>query len=250
MRAAFALFFGTLSANVFAEGLGSSSSGLIQVSADYLYANLVYKEPGVMKESGRFPGVRGEAKLNLFESIGFSAGGSYLDGHLFYEGATFGGTPVTQTTRDYVRDLRYLAHLRYEGSYLKFGYAERLWHNDLIISYVRVTKYNYYPIIIGSQMGPFYTQAEYRIWSKGKNISTMSRVNASAHDVEFTQDKGEGYALEVGATYPFGDFQARVFLAYDHWSVKASDVQNDGTQNLIEPENNTTTCIFGMGLSF
>lgn len=226
------------------------SQSFFNLSLDYLYGNINYTEPGVMKESGQFPGIRGQLRLNLLSNVQLSAGGSYFDGHLFYEGATFGGTPVTQTTVDYFRDIRYLVHLKFDSVEFSSGVAERYWLNDLVISYKRRTEYKYIPIIIKYNAMPFYTQLEYRSWVEGTNVSTMSRVNPASRDVTFTQDKGGGYAIELGVEYPFGALKAKSFLVYDVWSVADSDIQNDNTQNLIEPKNNTKTYILGVGFTY
>lgn len=220
------------------------------LNLDYTYTDLVYKEPGAMSERGKLAGVRGEVGLNLFGYIAVSAGGEYQDGNLYYDGSTFGGTPVKQVTKDYFRRTEFLAHAFYGPVSLSAGVAERYWFDDLVISYRRRTRYNYMPVYVTYRMETIYLKIEQDIWQKGWNKSHMHDVNASAHDVEFTLGKGTGMGAELGYMFPSGTMVSRVFIAYHKWDVKQSDVQNDGTQNLIEPKNNTTEVKVGIGLGF
>jgi hypothetical protein len=219
------------------------------LTTDYTYTDFKYKEPGVMSEHGRFAGVRGEFGINLFGGFGLSAGGEYADGHTDYDGSTFSGTPVKVITNDYLRTTQYLAHVTYGSMVIAAGMAERYWYNDLVISYRRRTRYNYMPVFFTYRTGPMYVKVEHDIWQKGWNKSHMSDVNAAANDVEFKLGKGTGFGFEVGYVIP-GMLTTRLFMAYHKWDIKESDVQSDGTQNLIEPANNTTEIKAGIGLAF
>lgn len=202
-----------------------------------------------MTETARFAGVRAQVGLNLFGGLGISYGGEYQDGHTDYDGATFSGTPVKTITNDYIRHTETLIHFASGSAAFAAGLAERYWYNDLVISYRRRTKYNYIPLYFTYRAAQVYVRAEHDIWQKGWNKSHMSDVNASAHDVEFTLGDGSGLGLEIGYIVP-GMLTTRVFVAYHKWDVKESDVQSDGTQNLIEPKNNTTEIKAGIGLAF
>lgn len=219
------------------------------LTLDYTYTDFKYTEPGLMSEHGRFAGVRGEVGFFLFSALGLSAGGEYQDGHTDYDGATFGGTPVKVITNDYIRRTEYLAHIMYGNFLISAGIAERYWYNGLQISYRRRTKYNYNPVYVSYRSGPVYMRLEYDVWGKGWNKSHMSDVNPAANDVEFKLGKGQGQGAEIGLLLP-GRFTTRVFVNYHEWKVKQSDIQSDGTQNLIEPENNTKELKVGLGLMF
>ncbi len=220
------------------------------LNLDYTYTDFAYKEPGYMNEKGRLAGIRGEVGINFFGMLGVSAGGEYQDGHLNYDGSTFSGTPVKQVTKDYVRRTEYLAHFFYGPMTLSAGMAERYWFDDLVISYRRRTRYNYIPVYLSYRMDAVYLKFEHDIWQKGWNKSHMSDVNASARDVEFTLGTGTGMGVELGYLLFAGTVATRIFVAYHKWDVKESDVQSDGTQNLIEPKNNTTEIKVGLGLGF
>lgn len=217
----------------------------------YTYNDFIYKEPGVMSERGALAGVRGELGFNIMNWFSLSLGGDYQDGNMNYDGATFGGTPVKQVTKDYVRELRGLIHFDYGPMALAVGVGERYWFNDLVVSYRRRTRYNYTPIMITYRSPAYYLKIEKYIWQKGWNKSHMSDVNPAARDVEFKLGDGDGMAVEVGYRLPnAGAISTQVFFKYTTWSVKESDIQNDGTQNLIEPKNNSTILQAGIGLIF
>lgn len=227
-----------------AQGLGR-----LWFNVDYTYTDFTHKQPGIMTESGSLAGVRGEFGFYLFSNFGLSAGGEYQDGNLDYDGATFGGTQIKQTTKDYFRRTEILGHLAYGGFILSAGVAERYWYDDLVVSYRRRTRYNYNPIYLTYRMQRFYVRYEQDLWKKGWNKSHMHDVNTSATDVEFTLGKGTGYGAEIGLFLP-GLLSTRVFVAYHKWSVKESDSQSDGTQILTEPESHTTEVKAGLGLAF
>lgn len=220
------------------------------LNLDYTYTDIVYKEPGLMNEKGRLAGVRGEVGINFLGVMGISAGGEYQDGNLYYDGSTFSGTPVKQVTKDYFRRTEFLAHILYGSMTLSAGLAERYWFNDLVVSYRRRTRYNYIPVYFTYRLSSVYLKMEHDVWQKGWNKSHMSDVNASARDVEFELGKGTGMGVELGYLLLSGSMATRIFVAYHKWDVNPSNVQNDGTQNLIEPKNSTTEIKVGLGLAF
>jgi hypothetical protein len=217
---------------------------------DYTYSDLNYKEPQ-MSEKAQLAGIRGEAGFNFGGLFALSAGGEYQDGHTNYDGATFTGTPVKQVTNDYLRDTRLMLHLVYMPVVFSAGIGERYWYNNLVVSYRRRTDYKYTPLVVSYSTGGMYIRFEQDLWTKGTNTSQMHDVNAAAHDVQFTLGTGTGMAVEVGYFIPNAMAGAtHLYVRYQHWSVKQSDVQNDGTQNLMEPDNNSTTIQAGIGLQF
>lgn len=245
MRIVALIFAATVSQAVHAQYQGAN-----WLHIDYTYMDMTYKEPDVMSEKGRLPGVRAELGLSLMPGLAISAGGEYYDGHLNYDGATFGGTPVKQVTNDYVRDLRALVHLMWAPFVLSAGVGDRYWFDDLVISYRRRTQYQYTPIILTYNMGGIYLSAETDLWGKGTNKSHMSDVNPAHSDVSFKLGKGSGLGFEAGMFIPSALGATRVFLRYHKWNVEQSDVQNDGVNNLVEPKNETTTVTAGIGLAF
>lgn len=217
---------------------------------DYTYSQITYQEPTVMKETGNFAGVRGELGLNLLGWGAISAGGSYMDGHMNYDGSTFDGTAIKTITKDYFRDTRILVHAMSFPFTLSFGVAQRYWYDDLVISYRRRTRYDYNPIILTYTDPTFYLRYEQDLWSKGWNKSHMSDVSNSRRDVEFELGKGTGMGIELGLFAPTQGYISHLFVAYHKWTVKQSNVQNDGTSNLVEPDNQTETLQLGLGIVF
>lgn len=220
----------------------------IQLNTEIMHMH--YEEPSVMNEKNFLPGVSGEIRWNPLFNFGLSFGGSHFDGHLHYTGATFDGVPVEVITRDYVTNYRLMGHFYFENWDFSAGIAKREWFDDLIISYTRTTRYQYFPVRARLQMNPFYVAAEYRLWGGGENISTMSKVDPARSDVTLKQNSGMGYALELGVDYPFGAFDGQLHLIFDYWSVEDSEVQSDGVQPLVEPKNFTRSVSLGFGLRY
>ncbi|MGE3683874.1 MAG: hypothetical protein AB7G93_19315 [Bdellovibrionales bacterium] len=245
MRLILLLCFTSYGTQAFAQWQQSSWFHL-----DYTYTDFTYKEPGVMSEKGRLAGVRGEVGLNLLSWLALSAGGQYQDGNLNYDGSTFDGTPIKTVTKDYIRDTRALIHIVASSVSLSFGIAQRYWYDDLVISYRRRTRYDYKPIILTYHQNGLYVSYEHVLWDKGWNKSHMSDVDSNRRDPEFTLGKGSGMGVELGYLMPGSRVSTRVFVKYHKWKVKESDIQSDGTQALVEPNNNTTTYQIGIGLAF
>jgi hypothetical protein len=218
------------------------------LAVDLTMNDVSYEEPGVMTEDGLIGGVRAELGYGLGESLSISVGGSYYDGSLLYEGATFGGAAVKTRTTDYFRTLK--AQLNYITAPFVFsiGYAERTWYDDLVISYRRLTEYEYIPLFITWFSGPYYYQLEHNAEFSGLNTSYMSDLGRN--DVFLKQKKGSGIGLEVGRMINASPIAARAYLQYHKWDVEASEIGNDGVQNLVEPANNTVTITAGVGILF
>lgn len=217
---------------------------------DYTYSQITYKEPGLMTEMGRYAGVRGELGINILDYVAVSAGGSYMDGNMDYDGSTFDGTPMKVITNDYFRDTRLLAHVIATPFVLSLGAAQRYWYNDMVISYRRRTRYDYQPVILTYYQEGFYVRYEHAVWGQGWNKSHMSDTGGNRSDVEFKLGKGTGMGVEVGVFLPTPVFATHLFASYYKWTVKESDVQFDGVNNLVEPTNNTATLQIGLGVAF
>lgn len=236
-----------LAATLFVMPAHAQSSGN-WLDVSYTYTDFTYKEEK-MSEKAQLAGVRGEVGFSL-GPVALSVGGEYQDGHLHYDGQTFGGTPVQTYTNDYMRDLRATAHLVFHPFVLSVGVAQRYWYDDLVISYRRRTQYDYMPVQLTYQHERAYIRFEHDIWKKGSNTSHMSDVNPAAQDVTFTLGDGSGFGVEIGYEIPSQMVPSHIFARYHRWSVKQSDVQSDGTQLLVEPDNTTTIIQGGIGLSF
>ncbi|OQW49863.1 MAG: hypothetical protein A4S09_11485 [Proteobacteria bacterium SG_bin7] len=213
------------------------------------YSQMNYEEPGAMTEKGGNGGVQGEFFYGLGASWNVSVFGGYWDGRLFYDGATFSGTPVQTITRDYIADARLYLNANFSPFQISIGYGRRFWYNDMVISYRRRTEYNFVPIILKYTSGSIYYRVEYDIWAGGLNRSHMSDTGGGRTDVEFKQNSGTGFGGEVG--WMFGSNPATIiFLNLHRWDVEASETGFDGVDLLVEPKNNTQTITLGIGLGF
>tara|TARA_B100001248_G_scaffold262731_2_gene261844 strand:+ start:14384 stop:15127 length:744 start_codon:yes stop_codon:yes gene_type:complete len=214
-----------------------------------IYEDFSYEEPGVMTEEGTNGGVELESGILISPNISFSLYGSYWDGRLQYDGSTFGGTPVQVMTGDYLYHLKAKLHFVFGNTVLSTGYAQRFWHNDLIVSYRRETEYQYIPLKLTVYSGRFYYSFEYDHWLEGLNTSYMSDTGGGRRDVELKQNDGKGMGLEIGWIIP-ASVQTKVYLRAHQWKVDASESAFDGVDNLVEPENETLSLRLGMGIIF
>jgi hypothetical protein len=207
-----------------------------------------YEEPGIMKERGRLPGYQFDVKYKGLEILHLFFQYSEWKGHLEYDGSTFAGTPIKQTTNDYVREYRALVFLNSPIFSPYMGYGQRYWRNDLVISYVRDTTYYYFPIGIEAKWLYLFFAAEYKSFLGGVNKSFMSDTSSSRSDVEMDQENGRGYHLEGGVLIPFQLVKVKVTLKYEKWNIEDSETSNDGVDTLIEPKNNTSLISLNIGL--
>jgi hypothetical protein len=218
----------------------------------YTYTDFNYKETGVA-EKGHASGVRGEFGFSLLRGLSVSAGGEYMDGNLGYDGETATGSSVNVINKDYVRDLRAMAHLAYGSFILSGGIAQRYWYDDVVGSYRRRIQYDYYPAMLTMQLQRLiYLRAEYDFWKQGKSTYQMADSGTpGVTDVGLKTSGGSGYGGELGFLLPAsGGITTLLYVAYHHWEIKESDRQSDGIQTVSQPKNTLDTLQAGVGLDF
>jgi len=219
-------------------------------SLSYIYDDFRYEEPGAMKETGPLPGLHGDFGINMMPWLTLGGGFQYVSGNLTYDGATFGGTPVTTLTKDRNWHINMRVYFFADPIEFSIGWARRYLYNNLVVSYRREETYNFIPIALTYKFQPFYATYEYRNFVSGENLTHMSDVSSAQRDVKFKQDTGSGFSLEFGYIIPAQPVSTKVFLRYDYWHVAQSDIQNDNTQNLVEPDNNTREIFLGIGVIY
>lgn len=220
------------------------------LGASYLYSQVNYKEPSIMNEKGALSGVGLEAQYNLFNWAALNLQGKWLQGNLEYDGSTFSGTPLSQTTKDVITEYRGLLALKWGHFSPYAGYGQRYWMNDLVISYRRETTYHYVPIGFRYVWRPLYISYESRQFLDGLNVSHMSDIGGGRSDVKMKQKSGKGYALEAGVLARISTFDLKISLGYEYWGIEDSETSNDGVDTLVEPHNSTNTYTLGVGVYF
>lgn len=216
----------------------------------YTRSQIKYKEPGVMSEEGVLSGPVLDLRVDPVPGIQLEAQGKWLSGNLEYDGSTFSGTPIKQTTDDVIKEYRFLTGVHWEDLVAYIGYGYRYWRNDLVISYVRDTTYRYMPIGVRYLFRPFFIALEYRHWLEGKNKSFMADTGGGRHDVSFKQKTGKGYSVELGGLLRLEPVDLKLSLLYESWDVAKSTTSNDGVDNLIEPKNQTQATSINLGVFF
>jgi hypothetical protein len=217
------------------------------LNLEYTYNNIEASD-SALSEKGAFAGIRGELGLNLTSNnLGASIAGEYMDGSFQADGSAVTGTAIHGLTRDYIRDLRALAHYFSGGLVFSAGLGQREWYDNLVVTYPRRETYNYYPLMVTFYRESVYFRFEYDVWSKGKSTAYMSTLNPAAGDVSVTRGSGNGYGLEVGYVVPAsGRFGARAFLSYHRWDAGDSDSQ----AGFAESKTSATVLAGGLGVGF
>lgn len=248
MRRLFAfLFFGGLSCGA------ATAHAQYQLSkwlhADFTYSDFRFVETGVATSQSGLSGIRGEFGFALLNGLSLSAGGEYFDGHLNFDGKSFTGSALKQVTNDYLSDTRAMVHLVYAPMVLSGGLAERNWYDNLAGSYRRRTRMSYKPIVLSYFMGSAYIAVEQDLMTKGTVTALMTDTGAP-HDVSLTLGKGSGLGVEIGYYIPGAMLSTHLFARYNKWTVKASDVVNDGVRDVHEPDSTITVVQGGIGVAF
>jgi len=220
-----------------------------QLQTDFSYTQMSYKESQGAESTGFLAGARLELLMSLTGGARLGVSGRYSAGHLNYKGDTWLDTDVAELSRDWVRDLRAGLYLGPSSSNLFIGYAQRLWSAKLPESFKRESSIDYLPIRFSAGAGGFFLAGEYRHWIKGSAISKLSAVDPARSDVEVEQEKGSGFAAEVGYVFASQAVATRLAITYEKWSVDPSSTVSDGIDNQQIPENETTLLGFSIGIS-
>lgn len=233
----------------------------------YELSSLHYSEPGVMDEDGLLHGIRGAYTVHESNSIMWRIGGRFSLGSLDYDGKTWGGTPLTMDTDDFILSMRGL--LGRDCTMKKsvvtpfVGLGYRYWNNDssgTVGGYEREIKYWYSPIGIetaSSTRGNWIwgLQAEYDLFWGGKVTSHLSDAIAGLSDTDNNQDFGDGYGLR-GSLYfkrPKNvDWPICIEVFIRYWDIEKSDITPLTYYGWLtgygfEPANDTTE--YGVRLS-
>ncbi len=203
-----------------------------------------------MNEKGKLQGIGIDIRYDFSDELKLTGQGKFLSGELEYDGATFDGVPIKQTTKDKLREYRAILSYTVDSFTPYAGYGQRYWENDLVISYLRETTYHYIPLGLTYTFSPFYLTYERRIFLQGVNKSHMSDVDPSRQDVTLKQESGKGYLLEAGFFTAIAALDFKISLSYEYWKIEDSKTDNDGVDTLIEPHNQTNSLILSAGLFF
>lgn len=223
------------------------------------YERIRYSE-GVMDEQGWLPGAYAGARWIFDYPYVISARVDYFNGNLKYNGSTWdngsGSTPVLNlTTKDWIRTTEVLGEVRAGAFTFLIGLGQRVWSNDLVISYTRETTYWYLPVgftFLDVNSGLYFKAVE-NYFLIGSNTSRLSEIshNPPYSDVTMKQRSGSGFTLELGwqgRNNPQYNVEAAVY--YREWHVNASDTEVTGNQIVFEPKNKTDILGFNLGLVF
>lgn len=233
------------------------------ISVGYQYGFVEYLEPGLMKEFGSLHGINFSYDWTLSSHyIRFES--DLSAGNLTYSGRTWGGTPVTSGTKDWILNLRGLSAWTHHFSastmanwYAGLGYR---YLNDKIQGsggYERETTYVYFPVGVGltRQLNSGWsigTNFEYDVFLTGRVKSHLSDSSSGIADVENTQSAGFGARVNMNLRKDFRTYAIKIQPYYQYWHIKNSDLvqmksqsgqvivsDNGSPMGVLEPENNS-----------
>ncbi|NJB67998.1 hypothetical protein GGQ74_001671 [Desulfobaculum xiamenense] len=247
----------------FAEEGASLTALHSGVEFGYAYANVRYREPGLMKETGSLHGVQLRGTYHC--SAGWMGRGEmeYLGGGLDYDGQTQAGAPRESDTEDSLFQLRALVGYdidRGDWALTPFiGIGYRYWFDDIEGSggYEREIRQLYSPV--GAELAfvrgkwRFGLCGEYDIFWGGRVKSRLSQAVSGLDDARNDQDMFDGYGLRgaVFVAYTFDGFGVVVEPYIRYWDIDESDsdeVSLGGApySTVVEPEN--TTRVYGVAV--
>lgn len=226
-----------------------------------------YEEPGLMEEKGMMYGIVGSYAYR--NKLMLKAEGKFAYGQLDYEGATWGGTPLTiKSIENYMWEFR--GALGYDFAvkaititpYLGIGYR---WLQDntqekYIGGYQRESNYLYLPIGVEAvvNLGNGWSlgaAGEYDVFLWGKQISYLSDLDPGFNDPENKQTKGYGVrgSITLAKKGEKAGFIIEPYIKY--WKIEDSDVElltYYGTpfSYVLEPENNSTEIGCKLAITF
>ena len=221
-----------------------------------------YKEPGVMEDTGMFYGLTvgftsrdwlpTSPEEPPWESKWMSrAEGRFAYGQVDYDGATWGGTPLTMNNiDDFAWEIRLLMGPDFPGATSMLtpfaGIAYRYLNDDSsfhVSGYERESNYLYLPLGLEmvAQLNDGWAcgaSVEFDVFLWGKQTSHLSDTGSS--DVDNRQEKGYGARASVKFQKKTGkiDFIIEPFIRY--WDIGDSEIENvPGLGAVLEPENYT-----------
>jgi len=192
------------------------------------FSNFNYEEPGLMELDGTMYGIMGTYMHRSEDGLRFTLSLRYAFGSdMDYTGATWGGTPVTAKTDDYIVELRGLLG----GKNFFAGIGYRYWNNKVKATggYEREILYWYAPVGIEAS-GPLSDKwvgrikAEYDFFILGRVKSHLSEAVAGLNDPENDQDSGYGFRFSVEFKRELRNFYAlSIEPFFIYWDIDESD---------------------------
>lgn len=225
-----------------------------------------YKEPDVMEQKGMMYGIVGS--YTYHNKLMLKGEGRFGYGLLDYEGATFGGTPITiNKIPNYIMEFRGLIGYDFTvfnatttiTPYIGLGYRylDDNSQKKSSAGYERESNYLYSPIGVEAVNNlengwSWGVSIEYDLFWKGRQKSYLSNFVAGLNNPENDQNSGYGLRGSILIKKIVGrmSYSLEPFIRY--WNIDNSDGQNmtfngvDTGVVLYEPQNNSTE----VGLKF
>lgn len=226
-------------------------------SAGLMFGNILYREPGLMKESGTMYGIHGHYFTHFNNSKWFIQPElALLRGSLRYDGQYQDGTPATSNTEDSLTELRVLFGMSFQTTskwiLRPFGGLGMRMLKDKILGsggYRREISYTYLPFGVQAlkslnEKWNLELKAEYDFFVSGKVTSYLSDTSVTYPDLVNEQRKGYGMRASVMASCLLSEKTTLAFGPFiQYWDIEDSEkttVRNSyRTITGYEPKNDS-----------
>jgi hypothetical protein len=216
-----------------------------------------YEEPSYMQDKGMMYGIVGS--YTYHNKLMAKLEGKFSYGQMDYDGATWGGTPLTiKGISDYMLELRWLLGYDFTAKAINlspyagvgYRYLQDNSQDKYYGGYQRESNYIYIPVGVeavanlgnGWSLG---TNVEYDIFIWGRQISYFNDIDPSYDAVENEQMKGYGVrgSISIAKRGKKAGFIIEPYIRY--WNIKESRegyiiYQGTPVAYGIEPDNEST----------
>ncbi len=253
--AALAVSLLALAFHPFAKALDGDHDDLLYPSGLQVgleLGHLDYDEPDVMELKGTMLGINGSLTHVAGNRSVWSVEGRAAFGDIEYDGETWGGTPITRDSADYILEIRGLFgwHLPNPGGYRLTPFAGlgyRYWNNQIEGpgSYEREIHYLYSPLGLEyarrfDSKWAMSVSGEYDLFWSGGVESHLSDAGAGLPDVTNDQNSGSGFRTSWQLRRVLAKSVVSFGLVLRYWDIADSErAFIPGVGYVIEPANHT-----------
>lgn len=219
------------------------------------YDNINYTENN-MTEKGWIPGVYLGFRWVLDAIHALRLRVDYSSGNLKLNGTNWGSEYYDGvTTKDNILNVDLGADFRLnERVFFSIGLAQRIWNDNMVVSFTRKSTYSYLPVGLTYFFSPnLFFKAVQNYWLVGSTQVNMSSIPHTPpyNDVKVSLPSGNGWSTELGwraNNNPSTNIEFTIY--YRQWAVNQSESEMTGGVTYTQPSNKTNNLGFNLGVLF